>query len=73
MRSAAAPEPRTFVEPGGHGTLVRGLVAEHAVSPLTHRTVYRVVDFASEMLEPDTGKWLPHDKLSHISSPHNER
>jgi hypothetical protein len=57
---------------GDHGTLVRGLVAGRSVSPLTHCHVYRVVDLASEMFEPDTGKWVPHDKLVHISSPHDE-
>jgi hypothetical protein len=35
--------------------------------------VHRVVDLASEMLEPFTGKWVPHDKLFHIGSPHDER
>jgi hypothetical protein len=28
--------------------------------------MYRVVDLASEMFEPDTGKWIAHDKLFHI-------
>jgi hypothetical protein len=35
--------------------------------------VYRVVDLASEMFKPDAGNWVPHDKLFHISSPHDER
>jgi hypothetical protein len=28
---------------------------------------------ASEMFEPDTGKWVPHDKLFHIGSLLNQR
>ncbi len=49
---------------GDHGNLVRGLVAERGASPLTHCNVYRVVDLASEMFEPDTGKWVPNDSSS---------
>jgi hypothetical protein len=46
-----------------HGNLVRGLVADRAATPLTQRMMYRVGDLASEMFEPDSGKWVPHDKL----------
>ena len=57
---------------GDHGNLVRGLVAERTVSPLTQRTMYRVVDFASEMFDADAGKWIAHGKLFFFHSPRNE-
>lgn len=40
------------------GTLARGYVAEHAISPLTGKCQLRVVDFVSEASDPDAGKWL---------------
>jgi hypothetical protein len=49
---------------GDHGTLIRGLVADRAVSPLTQRMMYRVVNFVSEMFEPDSGEWVPHRSSS---------
>jgi len=70
------PTRRSFVEPGDraevgdevvfhgdHGNLVHGLVAERTVGPLMHRTMYRVVDLASEMFDTDAGKWIAEDKL----------
>ena len=48
---------------GDHGNLVRGIVAERTVSPLTQRTMYRVVDFASEMFDGDAGKWIADENL----------
>jgi hypothetical protein len=76
----ALPESRKVVQigdevifHGDHATLVRGLVADCAASPLTHCNVYRVVDLAPEMFEPDTGEWVPHEKLFKIGSPHDER
>jgi hypothetical protein len=36
---------------GDHGNFVRGLVAERTKSPLAQRTMYRVVDLASEMFD----------------------
>jgi hypothetical protein len=70
------PTRRSFVKPGDlaevgdevvfhgdHGNLVRGLVAERTLSPLTQRTMYRVVDLASELFDADAGKWIADQKL----------
>jgi hypothetical protein len=38
------------------------LVADRAYSPPTGRISYRVVDHASEMFDPDAGKWVTEDK-----------
>ena len=48
---------------GDHGNLVRGIVADRAVSPLSNVTSYRVVDSWSESDDPDAGKWVAHDRL----------
>jgi hypothetical protein len=48
---------------GDHGNLVRALVAERTASPLTQRTMYRVVAFESEMFDADAGKWIAGEKL----------
>lgn len=41
-----------------HETQAEGVVADRAISPLTGNPRVRVVDFASEMSDPDAGKWL---------------
>jgi hypothetical protein len=66
----------SFVQPGDqadvgdeivfiseHQTLVRVIVAERALGPLSQRMRYRVVDFASEMFDPEAGRWLDHDQV----------
>jgi hypothetical protein len=48
---------------GDHGNLVRGIVADRCLSPLANVMRYRVVDAATEMFDPDAGRWIGHDKL----------
>jgi hypothetical protein len=48
---------------GDHGNLVRGIVADRALSPLSGLTMYLVVDFWSESYDPDAGKWIAHARL----------
>lgn len=44
-----------------HNTVASGYVAEMADSPLTGSLRIRVVDFISEIDDPDAGKWIdPH-------------
>ncbi len=38
------------------------------LGPLTQRMRYRVVDFASEMFDPEAGRWLDHDQVYMIHS-----
>jgi hypothetical protein len=79
------PTRRSFVEPGDragvgdevvfqgdHGNLVRAIVADRAVSPLSHVVRYRVVDAWSESEDPDAGKWVGHDWLYMIHAFRNE-
>jgi hypothetical protein len=54
---------------GDHGNLVRGIVADRALSPLTGLTSYRVVDFWSESYDPDAGKWITHSRLFMFQTP----
>jgi hypothetical protein len=54
------------------GNLVSALVADRAYSPLTGRISYRVVDFASEMFDPDASKLIAHDRLYMIHPLRNE-
>ena len=42
-----------------HGTVGEGYVADVQDSPLSGRTMIRVVDFVSEANDPDAGKWVP--------------
>ena len=58
---------------GDHGNLIRGSVADREISPLTRRTMYRVVDLASEMFDSDAGTWVPHEKLFMIQPLHDQR
>ena len=70
------PTRHSFVEPGDraevgdevvfhgdHGNLVRALVADRAVCPLSGVTRYRVVDAWSESRDPDASRWVGHDRL----------
>jgi hypothetical protein len=70
------PIGSSFVEPGDraevgdevvfhgdHGNLVRAIVVERAVSPLSHVMSYRVVANWSESDDPEAGKWVGHDRL----------
>ena len=80
------PTRSSFVEPGDraevgdevvfhgdHGNLVRGLVADRAVSPLSQRhDVSRRRRSASESNDPDAGKWIADDKLYMIHPLRNE-
>ncbi len=64
LKGAAGPKRRDeVVFHGNHRNLFRALVAERTLSPLTQRTMYRVVDFASEMFDPEPGRWLDHDQV----------
>ena len=48
---------------GDRGNLVRGIVADRALSPLSGLTRYRVVNFWSESFDSDAGKWIAHARL----------
>jgi len=43
---------------GRGDTLVHGILAECAISPLTGNPRYRVVDLASEMKDEEAGRWV---------------
>ena len=70
------PTRRSFVVPGDlaevveevvfhgdHGDLVRAIVADRAVSPLSHVTPNRAVDAWSESEDREAGRWIGHDGL----------
>ena len=48
---------------GDHDNLVRAIVADRALSPLSGLTRYRVVNFWSESFDSDAGKWIAHARL----------
>ncbi len=43
---------------GRHKNMVRGVLAERAISPLTNNPRYRVVDTAQEISDPEAGRWI---------------
>jgi hypothetical protein len=70
---------RSFVEPGDqsevgdevvyhgeHDNLVQAIVAERAATPLAGITRCRIVDYWSEVDDPDAGRWIGHDRLHGI-------
>jgi hypothetical protein len=56
---------------GDHDNLVRAIVTDRALSPLSGLTNYRVVDFWSEAADPDAGKWITHTRLFTFRIPRN--
>lgn len=51
---------------GDHDQVVNGIVAERQLGPLTGDPNYRVVDFASEMKDPEAGRWIPIGRVTGI-------